>query len=58
MPSSDRRNTSENSATSRTSYSNNSPQQYHESETGISVDRQYDTGYNGVHEGNFIILNR
>lgn len=42
--------------TSRTNYYNpqqQQQQQQRESETGISVDRQYDTGYNGTHEGDY-----
>lgn len=58
MPSSNRRNTLQDNATSRTSYHNNSSQQYRESETGISVDRQYDTDYNAIREGDYNTLNK
>lgn len=47
----DHRNMTQDSAASRPSYYSNSPQSQRDSETGISVDRQYDTGYNGIHEG-------
>ncbi|XP_015372612.1 PREDICTED: uncharacterized protein LOC107167910 [Diuraphis noxia] len=51
MPS-DNRNMTRDGVASRTSfYNNGSPQLQRESETGISVDRQYDAGYNGMHEG-------
>ncbi|XP_022179505.1 phospholipid transfer protein C2CD2L, partial [Myzus persicae] len=58
MPS-DHRNTAHDGVASRTSfYNSGSPQQQQqqqqqqrESVTGISVDRQYDAGYNGMHEG-------
>ncbi|KAL5239256.1 hypothetical protein ACI65C_006666 [Semiaphis heraclei] len=51
MPS-DNRNMAQDGVTSRTSfYNSGSPQLQRESETGISVDRQYDGGYNGMHEG-------
>jgi len=51
MPS-DHRNMTQDGVASRMGfYNNNSLQQKRESETGISVDRQYDTGYNGMHEG-------
>jgi len=50
--SSDNRNMAQDGVASRTSfYNSGSPQLQRESETGISVDRQYDAGYNGMHEG-------
>ncbi|XP_029348633.1 uncharacterized protein LOC100572826 isoform X2 [Acyrthosiphon pisum] len=54
MPSSDHRNMgAQDGMASRTSFYNSggSPQLQRESQTGISVDRQYDAGYNGMHEG-------
>ncbi|KAL4083361.1 hypothetical protein QTP88_028687 [Uroleucon formosanum] len=53
MPSSDHRNmAAEHGVSSRSSFYNTSgsPQLQRESQTGISVDRQYDAGYNGTHE--------
>lgn len=51
MPS-DHRNMTQDGVASRMGlYNNSSSQQNRESETGISVDRQYDTGYNGMYEG-------
>ncbi|XP_025206259.1 uncharacterized protein LOC112602410 isoform X2 [Melanaphis sacchari] len=50
MPS-DHRNMAQDGGVSRMGFYNNSSlQQKRESETGISVDRQYDVGYNGMHE--------
>ncbi|CAH1733444.1 uncharacterized protein LOC114124772 isoform X1 [Aphis gossypii] len=50
MPS-DHRNMTQDGVASRMGlYNNSSSQQNRESETGISVDRQYDTGYNGMYE--------
>lgn len=53
MPSSDHRNmAAQDGVANRTSfYNSGSPQLQRESETGISVDRQYDVGHNGMHEG-------
>jgi len=53
MPS-DHRHMAQDGVASRTSFysSGGGPQLQRESETGISVDRQYDAGgYNGMHEG-------
>ncbi|XP_060856072.1 uncharacterized protein LOC132933811 isoform X2 [Metopolophium dirhodum] len=54
MPSSDHRNAgAQDGVANRASFYNSggSPQLQRESQTGISVDRQYDAGYNGMHEG-------
>lgn len=54
MPSSDHRNMgTQDGMANRAGFYNSggSPPLQRESQTGISVDRQYDVGYNGMHEG-------